>query len=100
MIFPRGPRGVQLTKLKLDIDVGRVARRAAACIVALVLAATTAGGEPHGALNLPAGWSIERNELVWTSATPLRMGGARYRSEERRVGKECRSWWWQDVWKQ
>ena len=78
MIFPRGPRGVQLTKLKLDIDVGRVARRAAACIAALVLAAATAGGEPHGALNLPAGWSIERNELVWTSATPLRMGGARY----------------------
>ena len=69
---------MQLTKLKLDIDVGRVARRAAACIAALVLAAATAGGEPHGALNLPAGWSIERNELVWTSATPLRMGGARY----------------------
>ena len=69
---------MRLTKLKLDIDVGRVARRAAACIAALVLAAATAGGEPHGALNLPAGWSIERNELVWTSATPLRMGGARY----------------------
>ena len=78
MTFPRGPRGVQLTKLVLDIDVGRVARRAAACIAALVLAAATAGGEPRGALNLPAGWSIERNELVWTSATPLRMGGARY----------------------
>ena len=38
----------------------------------------TPGGEPRGTLNLPAGWSIERNELVWTSATPLRMGGARY----------------------
>lgn len=69
---------MQLTKLVLDIDVGRVARRAAACIAALVLAAATANGELRGGLSLPAGWSIEDNELVWNSATPLRMGGARY----------------------
>jgi hypothetical protein len=89
MTFPRGPRGVQLTKLVLDIDVGRVTRRAAACIAALVLAAATAGCEPRGAaLSLPAGWRIERNELVWTSAAPLRMGGARYefRSRDQLLG--------------
>ena len=27
---------------------------------------------------LPAGWQLDRNELVWTSGVPLRMGGARY----------------------
>jgi hypothetical protein len=79
---------VQLTQLVLDIDIGRVARRAAACIATLVLAAATASGEPRGALSLPTGWSIERSELVWTSATPLRMGGARYefRSDDQLLG--------------
>ena len=37
---------------------------------------------------LPPGWQLEGSELVWTSDTPLRMGGARYvfRSGERLLG--------------
>jgi hypothetical protein len=40
------------------------------------------------AMVLPAGWRIEGDVLVWSSDTPLRMGGARYeiRSRGRLVG--------------
>jgi len=38
--------------------------------------------------DLPAGWRLDGDELVWTSEAPLRMGGARYefRSGQRLLG--------------
>ena len=45
-------------------------------------------GAASAAAQLPAGWRYEGDELVWTSAIPLRMGGARYeiRSRGRLLG--------------
>lgn len=50
----------------------------------LVLVNASAAAQP----SLPPGWAIEDGELVWTSDSPLRMGGARYefRSGERLLG--------------
>src|SRR5262245_21486914 len=59
-----------------QIGVGRLVRSAALCIAAFILAVTTAAAQ--GVLRLPAGWSVKRNELVWVSERPLRMGDARY----------------------
>jgi hypothetical protein len=66
-----------IARVTLDVGGRRIVRRAAVCIAALVLAATSAA-EPRDPTRLPAGWIVERNELVWISASPLRMGGARY----------------------
>jgi hypothetical protein len=64
-------------RIPSDIGVGRFVRMAAISIAALAMAAASAA-QPHGAAGLPAGWIVERNDLVWISTTPLRMGGARY----------------------
>jgi hypothetical protein len=47
-------------------------------IAAVVLAAAVASAGPRESIDLPPGWSIEDNDLVWISEAPLRMGGARY----------------------
>jgi hypothetical protein len=43
---------------------------------------------PATAAALPSGWQLEGSELVWTSDTPIRMGGARheFRSGDRVLG--------------
>jgi hypothetical protein len=58
------------------------------CLVAVVLIADTAATAHAAAIELPAGWTIDGDDLVWTSAAPLRMGGARYefRSHNRLLG--------------
>jgi hypothetical protein len=66
-----------------------VLRRLAVPLVAgLALAAVPAGASEPPADQLPPGWVVEGNELVWTSEAPLRIGGARYefRSGARLLG--------------
>src|SRR5688572_11630871 len=52
----------------------------------LALVATSADASER--VSLPAAWTMDGDELVWTSAAPLRMGGARYefRSDQRVLG--------------
>jgi hypothetical protein len=56
-----------------------------ALIVCVSAGLRVAGG---GAADLPAGWRLEGDELVWVSTAPLRMGAARYefRSGDRLLG--------------
>jgi hypothetical protein len=56
----------------MESTVVRLVFAAFFCLAAPVSIAARAPSE------LPAGWTVDRNELVWTSETPLRMGGARY----------------------
>ena len=58
------------------------------CLVALVLIVGTAATAHAAAVGLPAGWSLDGGDLVWTSAAPLRMGAARYefRSRDQLLG--------------
>lgn len=78
---------MRISKITLDACACRTLRSAVARVAGLLLAVAIAP-TAAGAARLPAGWTIERNELVWTSTTPLRMGGARYefRSGERLLG--------------
>ena len=43
---------------------------------------------PAASADLPDGWRLEGESLVWTSEAPLRMGGARYefRAGDRLLG--------------
>jgi hypothetical protein len=50
---------------------------ALACL-ALVLAAARGHADPSRRSALPDGWTIDDTALVWSSAEPLRIGGARY----------------------
>jgi len=68
---------VQIVRLTLDVRVGRLVQSAVAGIVAFVVVAVIAA-DARGAARVAAGWRVERNELVWVSETPLRMGDARY----------------------
>jgi hypothetical protein len=68
---------VQIVRLTLDVRVGRLVQGAMAGIVAFVVVAAIAA-DARGAARASAGWRAERNELVWVSETPLRMGDARY----------------------
>jgi hypothetical protein len=45
---------------------------------ALAILLAYAWGAVFAAAPLPSGWRLEGDALVWTSDTPLRMGGARY----------------------
>ena len=74
-------------------DGSRSLLRALLLGVALMLhvptwAATATPSVGTSAAQLPSGWAIEGDELVWTSAAALRMGGARYefRSGARLLG--------------
>ncbi len=62
-------------------------------IVLVLVVATPRVAAQEQPVALPAGWHLERNELVWTSDVPLRMGGARYefRSGERVLGYPIQS---------
>jgi hypothetical protein len=68
-------------------SVVRLGRSLALCGSALVLAFATAHAQTGSGVPA-AGWSMQDDELVWTSAAPLRMGGARYefRSGARLLG--------------
>jgi hypothetical protein len=57
-------------------------------VLAMLLASAPAHAAPRAAASLPAGWTIDGGDLVWSSATPLRIGAARYefRSGERLLG--------------
>ena len=57
-------------------------------LVAALLTASPARAAGEMIIELPAGWGIDGSELVWTSESPLRVGGARYefRSGNRLLG--------------
>jgi hypothetical protein len=57
-------------------------------LVAIACLGSIVASAANGAADLPAGWRLEGDELVWTSSTPLHMGGARYefRSGQRLLG--------------
>jgi hypothetical protein len=62
--------------------------RLAILIFAAVFFAAAPGAGAGAPAELPPGWQLDGNELVWTSAARLRMGGARYefRSGKRVLG--------------
>jgi hypothetical protein len=66
----------------MGFTFARLALAALLCATAASVIAAASSRE------LPAGWGLEGDELVWTSSTPLRMGGARheFRSGKRVLG--------------
>ena len=57
-------------------------------LLATLLALVATSADASERVSLPAAWTMDGDELVWTSAAPLRMGGARYefRSGQRVLG--------------